>query len=145
MSAIWVLAADSSEARLFSREKRYSALVEQQDWLHPESRLPARDLEDDRQGRTFASQGYGQSDMQKRTAPKQREASEFARTIADFLNQARARGVVDTLLIVAEPSFLGLLREHMDPNTRALVERAVARGLTRQAPEVIAKAVDEVG
>ena len=143
MSTIWVLAADSTEARLFSREKRFSPLQEQHDWLHPESRRPARELESDRQGRTFASHGYGQSDLQKRTAPKQREASEFARTIADFLHQARVRGDLGTLLIVAEPSFLGLLREHMDQNTRARVERAVARGITRQSPEVIAKAVDE--
>jgi len=143
MSAIWVLAADSTEARLFSREKRFSPLVELRDWLHPESRMSGRELDDDRQGRTFASYGHGQSDLQKRTGPKQREAAEFARTIADVLNQARARGEVGTLLIVAEPSFLGLLREHMDAKTRALVERAVARGLTRQAPDVIAKAVDE--
>lgn len=143
MTGIWVLAADSTEARLFTREKKHSPLVEQQDWLHPESRLPGRDLEQDRQGKTFASHGYGQSDMQKRTEPKKREAADFARDLAEFLNAARARGEFGTLQIVAEPTFLGLLRERLDDHTRETVARAVARSLTRRSPETIAEALDQ--
>ncbi|MDT8450810.1 MAG: host attachment protein [Wenzhouxiangellaceae bacterium] len=143
MTDIWVLAADSTEARLFTREKSRSRLVEQQDWLHPESRLPGRDLEQDRQGKTFASHGYGQSDMQKRTEPKKREAADFARELTDFLNAARARGEFEALQIVAEPTFLGLLRERLDEHTREMVARAVARNLTRRSPETIAEALDQ--
>lgn len=143
MSQYWVIAADSTEARLFERAKKFSPLVEQQDFLHPESRLRGADLEHDRQGKTFSSHGYGQSDNQKPTDPKTREARDFARELADRLNKARARGEFQHLQIVAEPSFLGLLREQLDAETRACVERAVDKSLTRRSAETIAGALDD--
>ncbi|HMB38392.1 MAG TPA: host attachment protein [Wenzhouxiangellaceae bacterium] len=143
MASYWILAADSTEARLFTREKKFSAPVERQDWLHPESRLPGRDLEHDRQGKTFSSHGYGQSDNQKHTEPKQREAQDFARQLADHLEKARTKGEIESLSIVAEPSFLGLLREQLDTETRALVDKEVDKNLTRRSAETIARAVDD--
>jgi len=142
MTNFWILAADSTEARLFTRDKKFSPLVEHQDWLHPESRLPGRDLEHDRQGATFSSHGYGQSDNQKHTEPKKREAQDFARELAKHLDTARANGEFKSLSIVADPTFLGLLREQLDQGTRALVEHEVAKNLTRRSSEAIAEAVD---
>jgi len=68
MSKYWVIAADSTEARLFARAEKFSTLTEFQDWLHPESRLPGADLENDRQGRTFSSHGYGRSECAREGA-----------------------------------------------------------------------------
>jgi len=143
MSHYWVIAADSTEARVFTREKRFSPLVERQALLHPESRLRGAELEDDRQGTTFSSHGYGQNDNQKPTDPKTREARDFARELSETINKARARGEFEHLQIVADPSFLGLLREHLDGETRGCVERAVDKNLTRRSPETIAQAVDQ--
>src|SRR6056297_1454092 len=138
MASYWILAADSTEARLFTREKKFSAPVERQDWLHPESRLPGRDLEHDRQGKTFSSHGYGQSDNQKRTEPKQREAQDFARELAGHLDAARARGEFESLSIVADPAFLGLLRDQLGSDTRSLIDKEVDKNLTRRSAETIA-------
>ena len=143
MANYWILAADSSEARLFIREKKFSTPVERQDWLHPESRLPGSDLEHDRQGKTFSSWGHDQSDNQKHTDPKKREARDFARQVAEFLETARANGEFKSLSIVADPSFLGMLREQMDEDTRNLVEHEVDKNLTRRSAETIAEAVDK--
>ena len=143
MARHWILAADSTEARLFTREKKFSPPIERQDWLHPESRLPGRDLEHDRQGKTFSSHGYGQSDNQKRTEPKQREAQDFARELAGHLDAARARGEFESLSIVADPAFLGLLRDQLGSDTRALIDKEVDKNLTRRSAETIAAAVDE--
>jgi len=142
MANFWILAADSTEARLFVREKKFGPLVEQQDWLHPESRLPGRDLENDRQGKTFASHGHGQSDNEKPTDPKKREAQDFARELAGHLDKARANGKFKSLSIVAEPSFLGLLREQLDQDTRELIDREVDKNLTRRSTDTIAEALD---
>ncbi|MFO7764313.1 MAG: host attachment protein [Wenzhouxiangellaceae bacterium] len=142
MASYWILAADSTEARLFTRDKKFSALVERQDWLHPESRLPGRDLENDRQGKTFSSYGHDQSDNQKHTEPKKREAQDFARELARHLDTARANGEFKSLSIVADPSFLGLLREQLDEDTRALIDQEVAKNLTRRSTETIAEAID---
>ncbi|MEX0915620.1 MAG: host attachment protein [Wenzhouxiangellaceae bacterium] len=143
MANFWILAADSTEARLFTREKKYGPLAEHQDWLHPESRLPGRDLEHDRQGKTFASHGYGQSDNEKHTEPKKREAQDFARELAKHLDTARARGEFKSLSIVADPSFLGLIRECLDHNTRELIDLEVDKNLTRRSTETIAEALDQ--
>ena len=143
MASYWILAADSTEARLFTREKKFSPLVERQDWLHPESRLPGRDLENDRQGATFASHGHGQSDNEKHTEPKKREAQDFARELAKHLDTARASGDFNSLSIVADPSFLGLLRDNLDGKTRELIDREVSKSLTRRSAETIAEAVDQ--
>lgn len=143
MADYWILAADSSEARLFTREKKFSTPVEQQDWLHPESRLPGSDLEHDRQGKTFSSWGPDQSDNQKQTDPKTREARDFAHALAESLKTARANGDFKSLSIVADPSFLGLLREQMDEQTRELVDREVDKNLTRRSAETIAEAIDQ--
>jgi protein required for attachment to host cells len=143
MSQYWVIAADSTEARLFERAKKFSPLVEQQDFLHPESRLRGAELENDRQGKTFSSHGYGQSDNEPPTAPKQYEAETFARQLAHALDTARARGDFEHLQIVAEPKFLGLLRERMDDDTRERIERTVDKNLTRQSPDRIAEALNE--
>lgn len=142
MANHWILAADSSQARLFTREKKFGPLTEQQDWLHPESRLHGKDLEDDRQGKTFASQGYNQSEKQKPTDPKKREAAEFARELATFLDTAAARGEFESLALVADPSFLGHLRDALDPETRKRVGPEVDKSLTRRSAETIAEAVD---
>ena len=143
MASYWILAADSTEARLFTRDKKFSPLVERKDWLHPESRLPGRDLENDRQGKTFSSHGYGQSDNEKQTEPKKREAQDFARELARHLDTARANGEFKSLSIVADPTFLGLLRDNLDGKTRELIDREVSKSLTRRSAETIAEAVDQ--
>src|SRR6056297_602822 len=143
MAKHWILAADSAEARVFTREKKFSALVEKQDWLHPESRLKGSALEHDRQGKTFSSKGHDQSDNQKHTEPKKREAQDFARELAGHLDTARANGEFESLSIVADPSFLGLLREHLDDNTRELIGVEVDKNLTRRSAETIAEALDQ--
>ncbi|MBL38536.1 MAG: Host attachment protein [Xanthomonadales bacterium] len=143
MASYWILAADSTEARLFTRDKKYGPLSERRDWLHPESRMPGRDLEHDRQGKTFSSHGYGQSDNEKHTEPKKREAQDFARELAKHLDTARANGEFESLSIVAEPSFLGLIRDRLDDNTRELIDVEVDKNLTRRSAETIAEALDQ--
>ena len=142
MATYWILAANSAAARLFVREKKFSPPIEQRDWLHPESRLHSRDLEHDRQGKTFSSHGHGQDDNQKHTEPKTREAHDFARELATYLNRARSNAEFESLSIVADPSFLGILREHLDEQTRAHVTREVSKNLTHASAEKIAEAID---
>lgn len=142
MSKYWVVAADSAEARLFTRDKKYGPLVEVDDWLHPESRLKGEELETDRPGATFASQGHGMDDNAPGTDAKRQEAESFAGEVADRLDKARARGDFEHLQIVADPKFLGLLRERLDDNTRDLVDKEVDKNMAQHSPEQIAEALD---
>ena len=100
-------------------------------------------MENDRQGKTFASHGYGQDDNKKHTEPKTREAHDFARELANYLNTARANAEFEWLSIVADPSFLGILREHLDDHTRERIQREVNKNLTHESAEKIAKVIDQ--
>jgi protein required for attachment to host cells len=142
MDTEWILVADSAQARLFSRRAARAALVEQQDWVHPESRLHGRELERDRPGRVFASHGYGQSDTQERGAPHRREAERFAAELAEVLDRARAENRFDHLVLVAEPRFLGLLRDHLAGETADRVTRSLDVELTQESAERIREALD---
>ena len=69
--------------------------------------------------------------------PKENEAIKFAIEIANRLNAARARGEFDRLGLVAAPAFLGLLRERLSPETRAIVEFEVDKDLLHLPPQEI--------
>ena len=142
MGIEWIIVADSAQARLFSRETPRAPLVEEQDWTHPESRLAGRDLESDRPGRTFASHGHGQSDMQESDAPHRKEAERFAGELAEHLDHARAENRFERLTLIAEPRFLGLLRGRLAPETLQRVERSLDLALTRESEARIREALD---
>lgn len=143
MSSIWVVAADTTRARVFSAETRNSSLVEQFDLVNPEARLHERDLTSDLSGRaansaTGRSSSYGGDEKHKPESVRQ-----FARLLADRLEHERARGTFKRLHIVAEPSFLGELRQALNDNTAAVVAGSVNKNLTRVSVDEIRSALGD--
>jgi protein required for attachment to host cells len=133
----WVIVADASRARVFSAEKSFSPLVEEEDFTHPEARLHEHDLQADRMGRAFDSGGDGRHAMGKETPPKKHEANRFARELCERLNVARAKGQFTKLYIIAAPSFLGALRGCMNAVTQKSIAGEIDKNLTTQDPEDI--------
>lgn len=54
---------------------------------------------------------------QEKIEPKKQEMIEFAKRIADYLDDARKANKLNKLLIVAAPAFLGELRNHLSTQT----------------------------
>jgi len=50
MEATWVLVADGARARVFSVDRARGPLNEEADFVHPEKRLPERELVTDNPG-----------------------------------------------------------------------------------------------
>lgn len=135
MARIWVLAADTTRARVFATDKRNGKLVEQFDLVNPEARLQESEFITDQSGRTTnsatgVSHTYGSGEKHK---PRAMEA--FARDVARRLEEARANGKFAKLYVVAEPSFLGMLRNAMGVPTAKLVAGEVDKNLTRGSVE----------
>ena len=86
---LWILVANSTVARCFERATPTSHLVPVANYVHPESRMHARDLEDDRGGRSQKDDA-GRTSFVPRTEPKDREREEFAREVARVLEEGRA-------------------------------------------------------
>ena len=131
--AIWTLVADAGRARFFSAESATDTLVEVEDRLHPESRLHAGEMASDEPGTTHDSHGQGQHGMGNKVDPKSQEAIRFAKELCEELESQRNAGKLDALYVIAEPAFLGVLREHMDAPLKKLVQGEIDKDLTEHA------------
>ena len=118
---IWILAADSSRARIFAADGAKAPLQEVVDLVHPEGRWHDRDFASDEPGTSFDRAGQGQHAMGQRVEPKKEEALRFANEVCTRLDAGRQAGDFDKLYVIAAPSFLGLLRGAMNGATRKLV------------------------
>lgn len=121
MKQTWVVVADSTRARIMSADHVNGSLRELETLVHPESRLHEKDLTTDLPGRTFDSGGQGRHAMEQTLTPKQQERADFARNLADRLEEARSQGNLRQLIIVASPSVLGELRKSLTPELERLV------------------------
>jgi protein required for attachment to host cells len=113
MSKHWVVVADQSKARIFTVDDPHGPLLEVGKLQHPEGREHERELTSDLPGRAFDSKGHARHAMGTSVEPGQQEAIRFARQIVDHVQAAHNEGRCDRLLLVAGPSQLGLLREHL--------------------------------
>ncbi len=142
MSTYWVVVADSAKARIFSRNKKFSPLEELETLVHPESRLHRQDLVSDRPGLVHESRTPGESANEEPTDPKVVESQVFARDIAHRLREGRLAGNYSSLVLVADPRFLGVLRKCMDEDTRRVIDHEVAKNVTRGDIDQITRTVD---
>ncbi|MBI1422747.1 MAG: host attachment protein [Gammaproteobacteria bacterium] len=138
MAYTWVVVADSTRARIFSAESSSAGLSELETLAHPEGRMHDRDITSDLPGRSFDSnKAGGRHAMEPSTDPKQELAIEFARTIARHVDAARVKNDFEQLVIVAAPTFLGLLREQLSNTCRKLVAFELNKNLVQQPAEEI--------
>jgi len=129
MKPTWILVADNTRARFFTAQTPSSPLEELEILTHSESRLHDQDLTSDLTGRIKSSGGGGHA-FEQPTDPKQHEADNFAHLVADFLEKAHNDKHFEQLLIVAEPSFLGRLRNHLPEQVKKVVAFELDKNIT---------------
>ena len=139
MAISWVLAADSSYAKILQADNRATPLSLVEELEHPEARLKNGELYSDDAGRSFDSGGQGRHAMEPEMDAKSVEAQRFARELCEKLRQAAVDGRYEKLYILAAPGFLGILRECLDGNVKSRIAGEVAKDVARQSPEEIRK------
>jgi len=127
----WVVVANQAIARFFKIEKGVR-LVEEECLTHPEGRLHEGDLIADKPGTTHEGYPMGQPH-----SPKKIEATAFAKTIGQKIETLRTQNSLDRLYIAAAPSFLGLIRQHMSPQSSQLLHSEIDKDITNLKPEAI--------
>ena len=120
MKSTWILVADNTRVRIFTVDTASSPLEEIEDFSHTEGRLHDREITSDLPGRIKSVAGGGHA-FEQPTDPKKHEADSFAHSVAQYLEEGHNAGRFDQLLIVATPSFLGLLRNHLKEEIKKLV------------------------
>ncbi len=129
MILTWILVADSTRARIFTTDSPSSSLEEIEDFSHTEGRLHDRDITSDLPGK-IKSVGGGGHAFEQATDPKQHENDNFAHLIAQYLEDAHNANRFEQLLIVAAPTFLGLLRNHLQDQIKQRVCFELDKDLT---------------
>lgn len=144
----WILVADASRARLFSKDRiAKNGLHELKVYSHPESRAKNLELVTDRPGRmaqSSAGNGHGpgaggahgaRSGMEPDMTPKEVEHELFARELCADLLRGLSDHAYDDLVLVANPQFLGTLRQVVDTQVQKRVSATVDKDYTMLKPQ----------
>ena len=129
MTTTWIIAADSSRARILQATDRNKHLDEIEDLQNPEGRAHNRDLIADAQPRFHGTSGAPGSDREETSATE--HATElFAKRVGEYLDKARTAHKYDRLHLVAPPAFLGQLRKELGKEVQKLVAEELPKDLS---------------
>ena len=134
-----IVVADSARARIFTAESASAPLIEIETMAHPEGRMHDRDMTSDLPGKDSGGDGSGTHAYQSETDPKKHERAEFAKRIADYLDDARKANKLSNLLLVAAPAFLGELRTHLSSATKEKIVFELDKNITDHSLDDIRK------
>ena len=136
----WILVANSSEAVLYEGEnlRTDEMITFVKRFSHQESREKGDELVCDRPGH-FKTDHSARSAYEKND-PKDLEAENFARELIATLHLGCNTHEFDHLVLVASPSFLGILQNIFSCKTPALKIDHIAKDYTQLTPgELIIK------
>jgi len=141
-----IVVADRSDARFYDAHHANSHLQLVGELTDPQARLRDRDFKSDRPGRVFDhASGPGRRGAVAHHAtggertPSRHEAEAFAHRIVKALEQAQQSGHFERLVLIAEPRFLGELREVMPKSLVNAVVLSVNKDLVHQDDQTIRK------
>ncbi len=134
----YIVASNAAHARIFAHEVGTMKEIDQLE--HPESQAHVGDLRTGGKG----SEGSGALHGNPRATGNQQATSDkhaafFAKEVAGYMKDAHEQGRADRFILVAEPRFLGALRDKLDHTTRDAVAREIDKDLTKQSADDIRK------
>lgn len=130
MKTTWIVAADSSRARVLQVTGRERRLEEIEDLLNPEGRLQDRELADDQLGRWSGPDRPGGNSMPDPVSPREHVVERFAKRVGEYLDKARTEHRYEALVLLAPPKFLGTLRAELGKEVSKLVVRELAKDVS---------------
>ena len=135
--SICVVVADGSKARMLLAESGQSPLVDDRDFIHPESRLREQDLVSDGTGSESDAGGHGKHSMGHEKTAHEKEMKNFADELCVEIDRLRQGSDLRRIYLVAAPKFLGLLRAAMSKQCSSLVEGEISKDLVSHSIEDI--------
>jgi protein required for attachment to host cells len=140
-----IVVADQSEADFYELEQRDMPPRLVQRLEDADAHLHDRDLKSDRPGRIFThvpSTGGRRGAVTHHStggerSPRKVEAMRFARRIGEALEEARRQHQYDRLIVMAPPTFLGLLRKELPAAVQAMLSAEIAKDLIHESPQAL--------
>jgi len=136
--AKWIVVADRSRARILCVGPESSGRLELIDQFeHPKGALRMQDTVTDSQG-YFGGRPGSLSAGEPTTDFRHQTAQQFAGQLADYLDQERNKQNFASLILVAPPLFLGVLREKLTSQLEKLVVAEFDRDYTALPDDEVA-------
>ncbi len=126
----WIIAADSSRARILQVTDRKQHLDEIEDLLNPEGRVHDRELLADGHPRFSGHTGGGPGSDREETSASEHATELFAKRVGEYLDKARTAHKYDRLQLIAPPKFLGQLRKELGREVQKLVAEELPKDLS---------------
>ena len=130
MTTTWIVAADSSRARILQVTDRAHALAEVDDLLNPEGRVHDRELISDAHPRFSGHGGGGPGSDREEMSATEHATELFAKRVGDYLDKARTAHRYDRLHLIAPPKFLGQLGRELGKEVQKLVAEELPKDLS---------------
>jgi protein required for attachment to host cells len=137
MSKDWIAVADKNRCRIFAQSNRNGPIEEIVDLVAPATRLKNQDINTDRHGRGFDSGGLGRHAMSNSVEPVEQEAIRFAKEVAAQLDTGRQQNSFGRLYVIAEPRFLGYLRQNYTRPLKDMIAAEIDKDWTTQTADNI--------
>lgn len=125
----WIVVADSRRARILAIHRPIPRLAEVAQ-MHAVAPLEYTDAP----GRSYDSGGMSRHSMSSPTSPKEHSIEIFARQINDMLSHELDKKSFDHLVIIAEPNFLGALRQFYTDKVAAVIAQEIGHDLAPLIP-----------
>lgn len=138
MDKTWIVVADSAHARILATTQSVNTPAEIASLEHPESRMKQSELVSDKPGQTNDRMGVAQNQMEEPDYRGQ-EQEDFASSIIEKLEEGRQQGRFDSLVLVAAPNFLGILRNSLSKPLSKMVTQSLDKNLVTHDEESIRK------
>jgi protein required for attachment to host cells len=136
----WVVVADESSAIVYARDSRSGPLYEKISLANDVARMKTSELISDSGGRSFDSKGKGRHTMTNEGVDAKKHAALlFAKEIAGRIAKVMHDGSCRGFALVAEPRFLGLLRDSISVATTAKPYATVDKAVTGKDTATIEK------
>lgn len=130
MYTTWILVANRSTARLFENRGPGRDLTLLEDIIHPEGALQNREINTDRRGRANQSSGASvSSTYQAHQDATDHLADVFAKHLSNLLDEGRRKKRFEKLVLVAEPRFLGKLKQALPKLSLDLIHTTLSKDL----------------
>ncbi|WP_353111559.1 host attachment protein [Salinisphaera dokdonensis] len=141
MSNQWIVVSDAARARLFFRDAEHKLTLI--DTLkHSESEAHEGDLRTGGKGAVHDSGGSGQHQADPQTTTSEKHADIFAKQVTERLKSELNNDAFTELVVVADPSFLGRLRDHMDNPLQDTVRKTIDKNWAQHDERQIEKQLD---
>lgn len=127
----WIVAADSSRARVFEIFDPGRRLREIEEFAHPGGRANNREINADADDRFFThAGGPGTHSSGQKVTPVEHENELFSKMLSRYLDKARVQHRYHKLYLIAPPGFLGLMRENLSKEVRKLTAEEINKDLS---------------